>query len=140
MYCLNRKILFQDIPMHTTTLTFVLMAWDRLRFIRHPTKARMPAFVCIIGTWLASVCFVLPYPIYIIYIDLGVCFSSRHYFLLLRESFKRIADSAEFSDSDKIRNSKGGTFQDRFTLHNDGFPKQPGRLRPFQPIQPQQLP
>jgi Na+-translocating ferredoxin:NAD+ oxidoreductase RnfE subunit len=57
--------------MHTTTLTFVLMAWDRLRFIRHPTKARMPAFVCIIGTWLASVCFVLPYPIYIIYIDLG---------------------------------------------------------------------
>jgi hypothetical protein len=58
--------------MHTTTLTFVLMAWDRLRFIRHPTKARMPAFVCIIGTWLASVCFVLPYPIYIIYIDLGV--------------------------------------------------------------------
>ncbi|XP_068910253.1 prolactin-releasing peptide receptor-like [Tenebrio molitor] len=63
--------MLQDIPMHTTTLTFVLMAWDRLRFIRHPTKARMPAFVCIIGTWLASVCFVLPYPIYIIYIDLG---------------------------------------------------------------------
>lgn len=58
--------------MHTTTLTFLLMAWDRLRFIRHPTKARLPAFVCIIGTWLASVCLVLPYPIYIIYIDLGV--------------------------------------------------------------------
>ncbi|XP_967232.2 orexin/Hypocretin receptor type 1 [Tribolium castaneum] len=63
--------MLQDIPMHTTTLTFLLMAWDRLRFIRHPTKARFPAFVCIIGTWLASVCLVLPYPIYIIYIDLG---------------------------------------------------------------------
>lgn len=48
------------------------MAWDRFRYIRHPNKARLPAFVCTIGTWLTALCLVLPYPIYIIYVDLGV--------------------------------------------------------------------
>lgn len=64
--------LFQDIPLHTTTLTFLLIFWDRYRYVRRPTKPRLPAFVCIVGTWLTSVCLVLPYPIYIMYVDLGV--------------------------------------------------------------------
>ncbi|GJQ84317.1 hypothetical protein Trydic_g5255 [Trypoxylus dichotomus] len=67
----NENKASEDIPLHTTTLTFVLMAWDRFRYIRHPNKARLPAFVCTIGTWLTALCLVLPYPIYIIYVDLG---------------------------------------------------------------------
>ncbi|XP_022919319.2 prolactin-releasing peptide receptor [Onthophagus taurus] len=63
--------MLQDIPLHTTTLTFLLMAWDRLRYVKHPNKPRIPAFVCTIGTWLTALCLVLPYPIYIIYVDLG---------------------------------------------------------------------
>ncbi|XP_049820202.1 neuropeptide F receptor isoform X2 [Aethina tumida] len=63
--------MLQDIPLHTTTLTFLLIFWDRYRYVRRPTKPRLPAFVCIVGTWLTSVCLVLPYPIYIMYVDLG---------------------------------------------------------------------
>nr|XP_023018238.1 orexin receptor type 1 [Leptinotarsa decemlineata] len=63
--------MIQDIPLHTSTLTFLLLAWDRFRFIRNPNTSRLPALVCTIGTWLTSGCLVLPYPIYIIYIDLG---------------------------------------------------------------------
>ncbi|XP_045466251.1 probable G-protein coupled receptor 83 [Harmonia axyridis] len=63
--------MIQDIPMHVTTLTYTLMAWDRLRFIKKPYRPRLPAFVCCFGTWLSAMCLVLPYPLYIIYIDLG---------------------------------------------------------------------
>ncbi|XP_018328527.1 alpha-1A adrenergic receptor [Agrilus planipennis] len=61
----------QDIPLHSSTLTFVLMAWDRLRYVRNPGKSRMPAFVCAVGTWLTALCLVLPYPIYVTYVDIG---------------------------------------------------------------------
>ncbi|XP_017785700.1 PREDICTED: uncharacterized protein LOC108568864, partial [Nicrophorus vespilloides] len=64
-------LLFQDIPIYVSTLTMVLTAWDRYRMIRHPTRMRLPAFVCAVGTWLTSICMVLPYPFYIIYVDLG---------------------------------------------------------------------
>ncbi|KAB0800692.1 hypothetical protein PPYR_06431 [Photinus pyralis] len=60
-----------DIPQHASTLTFLLIAWDRLRYVRNPSKPRLPACVCVIGTWLTALCLVLPYPIYITYIDLG---------------------------------------------------------------------
>lgn len=71
-YKLNFFSFFQDIPLHASTLTFLLLAWDRFRFIRNPHKPRLPAFVCIVGIWLTALCLVLPYPIYIIYIDLSV--------------------------------------------------------------------
>lgn len=40
--------------------------------MKDPTKPRIPAFVCATGTWLFAVCIVLPYPIYITYLDMGV--------------------------------------------------------------------
>jgi hypothetical protein len=62
----------QDIPMHVSTLSFLLIAVDRYRFMLDPMKPRMPSFVCALGSWLLAVCIVLPYPIYITYLDLGV--------------------------------------------------------------------
>ena len=62
----------QDIPMHVSMLSFLLIAVDRYRFMLDPMKPRMPAFVCALGSWLLAVCIVLPYPIYITYLDLGV--------------------------------------------------------------------
>ncbi|KAF5289199.1 hypothetical protein FQR65_LT00085 [Abscondita terminalis] len=62
---------YRDIPIHASTLTFLLIAWDRFRYVRNPSKPRLPACVCVIGTWLTALCLVLPYPIYITYVDLG---------------------------------------------------------------------
>jgi hypothetical protein len=62
----------QDIPMHVSTLSFLLIAVDRYRFMLDPMNPRMPSFVCALGSWLLAVCIVLPYPIYITYLDLGV--------------------------------------------------------------------
>ncbi|KAJ4436709.1 hypothetical protein ANN_16841 [Periplaneta americana] len=61
-----------DIPLHVSMLSFLLIAVDRYRLMLDPTKPRMPAFVCALGTWLLAVCIVLPYPIYITYLDLGI--------------------------------------------------------------------
>ncbi|CAG9858925.1 unnamed protein product [Phyllotreta striolata] len=63
--------MIQDIPQHVSTLTFVIMAWDRFRFIKKPYRQRLPAFVCNFALWLTSMCLVLPYSKYIMYIDLG---------------------------------------------------------------------
>ncbi|XP_069688813.1 prolactin-releasing peptide receptor [Periplaneta americana] len=63
--------MLQDIPLHVSMLSFLLIAVDRYRLMLDPTKPRMPAFVCALGTWLLAVCIVLPYPIYITYLDLG---------------------------------------------------------------------
>ncbi|XP_050296504.1 orexin/Hypocretin receptor type 1 isoform X2 [Anthonomus grandis grandis] len=63
--------MIQDIPFHVTMLTYVFLAWDRCRYLRNPTEPRLPAFVCAFGTWLTSLCLVLPYPIYITHFDLG---------------------------------------------------------------------
>jgi hypothetical protein len=63
-------------------LSFLLIAVDRYRLMLDPTKPRMPSFVCALGTWLLAVCIVLPYPIYITYLDLGV---STCTFLLLMQ-------------------------------------------------------
>jgi hypothetical protein len=59
-------------------LSFLLIAVDRYRLILDPTKPRMPSFVCALGTWLLAVCIVLPYPIYITYLDLGVSVGVQH--------------------------------------------------------------
>ncbi|CAG9768572.1 unnamed protein product [Ceutorhynchus assimilis] len=63
--------------MHVTMLTYVFLAWDRCRYLRNNRKPRLPAFVCAFGTWLASLCLVLPYPIYITHLDLGEFFKSQ---------------------------------------------------------------
>ena len=70
--------MLQDIPMHVSTLSFLLIAVDRYRFTLDPTKPRMPSFVCALGSWLLAVCIVLPYPIYITYLDLGVSRNTLH--------------------------------------------------------------
>jgi hypothetical protein len=68
----------QDIPMHVSTLSFLLIAVDRYRYMLDPMKPRMPSFVCALGSWLLAVCIVLPYPIYITYLDLGVSKNTLH--------------------------------------------------------------
>uniref|UniRef100_T1HWE4 Uncharacterized protein n=1 Tax=Rhodnius prolixus TaxID=13249 RepID=T1HWE4_RHOPR len=60
-----------DIPLHVSTLTLLLIAWDRHRFLKDPMKPRIPAFVCATGSWLTAICLVLPYPVYTTYMDLG---------------------------------------------------------------------
>lgn len=65
-------ILFQDIPLHVAIITHLLIAWDRMRWLMDPLKARLPAFVCSCATWLAGMVIALPYPIYTTYLDLGV--------------------------------------------------------------------
>lgn len=60
-------------------ITHLLIAWDRLRWLSDPLKCRLPAFVCSCATWLAGIVITLPYPIYIIYMDLGVSESSNEW-------------------------------------------------------------
>lgn len=55
-----------------SVLTFVIMAYDRYRFIEDPSKQRLPAVVFAIGTWLTASCIVVPYPIYTTYLDLDI--------------------------------------------------------------------
>lgn len=63
---------FQDIPLHVTMLTFLLIAADRYRLVLYPCKPRIPVGICAAGSWLIALCIVVPYPFYITYIDLGV--------------------------------------------------------------------
>ncbi|ESO96308.1 hypothetical protein LOTGIDRAFT_174874 [Lottia gigantea] len=63
--------MIQCFPVHASMLTFVMIAIDRYRLIVHPFKSRLPAGLCVIGVWVAAVCVVLPYAVYIKYIDLG---------------------------------------------------------------------
>ncbi|XP_055712349.1 orexin/Hypocretin receptor type 1 isoform X2 [Phlebotomus papatasi] len=64
--------LLQDIPLHVAIITHLLIAWDRMRWLMDPLKARLPAFVCSCATWLAGMVIALPYPIYTTYLDLGM--------------------------------------------------------------------
>ncbi|XP_076439507.1 prolactin-releasing peptide receptor-like [Babylonia areolata] len=63
--------MLQTFPVYASFLTFLMIAIDRYRLILHPFKSRLPAGLCIIAVWVAAVCTVLPYAIYIKYIDLG---------------------------------------------------------------------
>ncbi|CAH1399021.1 unnamed protein product [Nezara viridula] len=57
---MKRQWFQEDIPLHVSTLTVLLIAWDRLRFLEDPMKPRIPAFVCATGSWLMAICIVLP--------------------------------------------------------------------------------
>ncbi|CAK9291227.1 unnamed protein product [Gordionus sp. m RMFG-2023] len=62
--------MLQYFPVHASMLTFLTIGIDRYRYILYPIKTRIPVILCIIGLWVLSVCIVLPYAIYVIYIDL----------------------------------------------------------------------
>ncbi|XP_011302024.1 prolactin-releasing peptide receptor [Fopius arisanus] len=62
--------MLQDIPIHVSMMTYLLIAGDRYRFVSVPGKPRIPAFVCALGIWFFAVCIVLPYAIYTTYLDL----------------------------------------------------------------------
>ncbi|RUS74035.1 hypothetical protein EGW08_018209, partial [Elysia chlorotica] len=62
--------MLQYFPVHATMLTFLTIAIDRYRMIVQPFKSRVQASLCIIAIWVGSVCLVLPFAIYIKYIDL----------------------------------------------------------------------
>ncbi|XP_049951963.1 substance-P receptor-like [Schistocerca serialis cubense] len=65
-----RGPVLQDIPLHVTMLTFLLMATDRYRLVLYPYKPRIPVCICALGTWMLAICIVVPYPFYITYLDL----------------------------------------------------------------------
>ncbi|XP_024945706.1 5-hydroxytryptamine receptor 1 isoform X3 [Cephus cinctus] len=60
----------QDIPLHVSMMTYLMIAGDRFRLLSDPGKPRIPAFVCALGAWFFAICIVLPYPIYTTYLDL----------------------------------------------------------------------
>ncbi|MPC51818.1 hypothetical protein E2C01_045672 [Portunus trituberculatus] len=62
----------RDAPIHATMVTLVVVSVDRYRRIVYPHKARLPPFIAVLGVWITSVCVVLPYAIYMNYIDLQV--------------------------------------------------------------------
>lgn len=53
-------------------ISHILIAWDRMRWLNDPLKGRIPGFVCCCATWLTGMVIALPYPIYTIYVELGV--------------------------------------------------------------------
>ncbi|XP_041370985.1 neuropeptide Y receptor type 5-like [Gigantopelta aegis] len=63
--------MMQCFPVYASMLTFLMIAIDRYRLIVHPFKSRLPAGLCTIAVWVVAVCVVLPYAVYIKYIDLG---------------------------------------------------------------------
>lgn len=69
--------MLQCFPIYSSMLTYLMIAIDRYRLIVNPFRSRMPAGLCIIGVWVVSVCIVLPFAVYIKYIDLGAIFGYR---------------------------------------------------------------
>lgn len=69
--------MIQFFPIHASMLTFLMIAIDRYRLIVNPFKARVPAGLCIIATWVGAICVVLPHAVYIKYIDLGALFGDK---------------------------------------------------------------
>lgn len=69
--------MIQCFPIHASMLSYLMIAIDRYRFIVTPFKTRTPAGLCIIGVWVAAVCVVLPYAVYIKFIDLGAILGPR---------------------------------------------------------------
>lgn len=62
--------MMHSFPIHASMLTHTVMAVDRYRLILYPMKSRVPAGLCVIAVWVAGVCVVLPYAVYIKFIDL----------------------------------------------------------------------
>lgn len=69
--------MMQCFPIHASMLTFLVIAIDRYRLIVVPFKSRLPAGLCTIAVWVAAVCVVLPFALYIKYIDLGAFLGNR---------------------------------------------------------------
>lgn len=65
--------------MYVTVLTHVVIAVDRYRLVVHPMKLRPPACLCVIGTWALAVCVVLPYALFIKFIDLEQVLNSKDF-------------------------------------------------------------
>lgn len=61
----------QSFLVYVTVLTHVVIAVDRYRLVVHPMKLRPPTCLCVLGTWVMSVCVVLPYALFIKFIDLA---------------------------------------------------------------------
>ncbi|CAH1784543.1 unnamed protein product [Owenia fusiformis] len=62
--------MMQYFPVHATMITHIMIAIDRYRLIVYPVKSRLPAGLCVIAIWLISICAVLPYAVYMKYLDL----------------------------------------------------------------------
>ncbi|CAM1296850.1 Uncharacterised protein g1668 [Pycnogonum litorale] len=60
----------QDIPIHVSILTYVVIALHRYRCIMHPMKPKIPTYLMMTSVWIVSVCIVLPYLFYVHYIDI----------------------------------------------------------------------
>ena len=65
-------IYFQDVPSFSLQLTLLLLSYDRLRSLKHPTKRKIPIRWALSFTWILSIAYVLPYYIHIQFIDLSV--------------------------------------------------------------------
>ena len=63
---------FQDVPSFNLQLTLLLLSYDRLRSLKHPTKRKIPIRWALSFTWILSIAYVLPYYIHIQFIDLSV--------------------------------------------------------------------
>ena len=74
---------FQDVPSFNLQLTLLLLSYDRLRSLKHPTKRKIPIRWALSFTWILSIAYVLPYYIHIQFIDLSVrnIFSAWNQFL-----------------------------------------------------------
>ena len=66
--------MMHSFPIHATMLTYVMIGADRYRLVMYPMKSRLPTGVCLICTWIVAVCVVLPYAVFIKYIDIGMFF------------------------------------------------------------------
>ncbi|VVC44881.1 G protein-coupled receptor, rhodopsin-like,GPCR, rhodopsin-like, 7TM [Cinara cedri] len=63
--------MLQDVPIHVMMLTFLVMAFDRFKHLKHPNKMRLSPLACTFGCWIVAFCIVLPYPVYTDYLNLG---------------------------------------------------------------------
>ncbi|XP_043275778.1 neuropeptide Y receptor type 2 isoform X2 [Venturia canescens] len=85
--------ILQDIPIHVSMMTYLLIACDRYRFLSDSRRPRIPAFVCALGAWFFAVCIILPHPIYTTYYDLEMY--EKKYFRGLGLCLTNLTDNIE---------------------------------------------
>ncbi|XP_066947795.1 LOW QUALITY PROTEIN: orexin/Hypocretin receptor type 1-like [Macrobrachium rosenbergii] len=66
--------MLQDTPLHATIATHLLISAERYLEIVCPLRPRPSAFITILGIWVTSICVVLPYFVYVHYVDLESLF------------------------------------------------------------------
>ncbi|XP_059486587.1 prolactin-releasing peptide receptor [Neocloeon triangulifer] len=71
--------MLQDMPLHVTTLTLVMIAVDRHRKILHPMRSRFSSITCCLAIWFGALLVVMPYPIYTTYLDLGLLYKNERF-------------------------------------------------------------